>query len=105
MPDFQPPSVDISVVIQLVIVFGWAIVLLIIDLSVPRNHKRITGYIALAGVIVAAAVGVPLLRSNSGMTLTFANMIGLDNYALTLNWIFLAIAAITILISLDYLRR
>jgi NADH-quinone oxidoreductase subunit N len=102
MPQISPPSIDYNVILQLLIVFGWATVLLLVDLFVPRDRARITGYLALLGLAVAAAVGVPLWGSN---TLTFNNMIALDNYGLSLNWIFLLTAAIAIVISLDYLGR
>lgn len=107
MPDIQIPSPDLFVVIQLLIVFGWAMLLLLVDLFVPRGRKRITGYLALLGVIAAAAAGIPLWdynHSTFGTTAADA-MITLDNYALTLNWIFLLVAGITIAISLEYLAR
>ncbi len=103
MPDqIAIPPIDYTVILQLLIVFGWATALLLVDLLVPRGQKRVTGYLALAGVVVAAAVGVPLWGSGGS---TFNNMIALDNFALTLNWIFLLSVAITIVSSLDYLPR
>jgi NADH-quinone oxidoreductase subunit N len=102
MPDIQIPPIDLGVSLQLLIVFGWAMVLLLIDLFVPAGSKRLTGYLALAGVVVAAVAGIPLWGSNGS---TFNDMLALDNFALTLNWIFLLSTAITILISLDYLPR
>jgi NADH-quinone oxidoreductase subunit N len=103
MPDqIIIPTPDLTVVLQLLIVFGWASVLLLIDLFVPRDRKRLTGYLALAGLIAAAVAGIPFWGSN---TSTFNNMIALDNYSLVLNWIFLIAAGITICISLDYLPR
>jgi NADH-quinone oxidoreductase subunit N len=106
MPDqIPPPSIDYRVILQILIVFGWAAVLLLVDLFVPRQRSRLTGYLALAGVIVAAAVGAVLWRPDGSAVLTFNNMIALDNYGLALNWIFLLTAAITIVISLDYLGR
>jgi NADH-quinone oxidoreductase subunit N len=80
-------------------------VLLLIDLFVPGDRKALTGYLSLVGVLAAAVAGVPLLQPDSSTIPTFSNMIGLDNYGLALNWIFLAVAAITILISLEYLPR
>lgn len=98
----QIPTVDISVVLQLAVVFGWATVLLLVDLFVPPDQKRITGYLALAGLVVAAVAGIPtwgLVRTS------FADMITIDTYALTLNYLYLAVAAITILLSINYLPR
>jgi NADH-quinone oxidoreductase subunit N len=106
MPDQIPaPSIDYSVILQILIVFGWAAVLLLVDLFLPRERSRLTGYLALAGVAVAAVAGAVLWRPDGSSVRTFNNMIALDNYGLALNWIFLLTAAITIVISLDYLRR
>jgi NADH-quinone oxidoreductase subunit N len=102
MPDIQIPTIDLSAILQLAIVFGWATVLLIFDLFVPPGRKYITGWLAVAGLIAAAAAGVPLWGSQSS---TFGDMLRLDNYALALNWIFLLVSAIAIIISLDYLPR
>lgn len=105
MPEIQIPPVNFSVVLQPAIIFGWSMVVLMIDLFIPQDRKRVTGYLALFGIIGAIAAGIPLMQTTVGMTLTFSNMIALDNFALILNMLFLVIAAITILISLDYLPR
>jgi NADH-quinone oxidoreductase subunit N len=110
MPDqIQIPPTDLMVILQLLIVFGWATVLLVIDLFVPRDNKRLTGYLSLLGLAAAALAplvgdlaGAPLW--NAGRT-SFSGMIALDNFALILNWIFLLSAAITVVISLDYMAR
>ncbi len=98
----QFPAIDFTVIIQSVIVFGWAIVLLALDLFIPRDRKRLTGYLALLGIVVAAIAGIPFWNTDG---VTFTNMIVQDNYALVLNWIFLLSAAITVAISLDYLSH
>jgi NADH-quinone oxidoreductase subunit N len=99
MPDIQIPTPDLSVMLQLAIVFGWATALLLVDLFVPPGRKQITGWLAVAGLIAAAAAGIPLWGSQGS---TFGDMLRLDNYALALNWIFLLVGAISIVISLDY---
>jgi NADH-quinone oxidoreductase subunit N len=96
------PAIDFTVIIQSAIVFGWAIVLLALDLFIPRDRKRLTGYLALLGIVVAAIAGIPFWNTDG---VTFTNMIVQDNYALVLNWIFLLSAAITVAISLDYLSH
>ncbi|MCS6940288.1 MAG: NADH-quinone oxidoreductase subunit N [Roseiflexaceae bacterium] len=102
MTEITIPPIDWRVAAQLSIIFGWASVLLVIALFVPRSRTRIVGYLAIAGAIVAAAAGVPLWGVNAE---TFSGMLRLDAYGLTLNWLFLAAAAITIVLSLDYLPR
>jgi NADH-quinone oxidoreductase subunit N len=103
MPDqILAPAIDYSVILQILLVFGWAMALLVVGLFIPRNRSRIVGYLALLGIGGAAIVGVPLWNSSAT---TFSGMLTLDNYSLALNWIFLLTAAITITISLDYLSR
>ena len=102
MTDIIIPPIDWRVAAQLSIVFGWASVLLIVALFIPRSRTRIVGYLAIVGTLVAAGVGIPLWGVNAE---TFDGMLRLDGYSLTLNWLFLAAAAITIVVSLDYLPR
>ncbi|ABU59432.1 proton-translocating NADH-quinone oxidoreductase, chain N [Roseiflexus castenholzii DSM 13941] len=102
MTEIVIPPVDWRVATQLSIIFGWASVLLVIALFVPRSRTRIVGYLAMVGAMVAAAVGIPLWGVNAE---TFSGMLRLDSYSLTLNWLFLAAAAITMVLSLDYLPR
>lgn len=100
MDTIQIPPIDYTVVAQLLIVAGWASVLLLLDLFIA--NKRITAYLAIAGLIVAAAAGIPYWGFNGS---TFGGMLILDNYALTFNWVFLAISAISIMLAVDYLPR
>ena len=102
MTEIIIPPIDWRVAAQLSIVFGWASVLLIVALFIPRSRTRIVGYLAIVGALVAAGAGIPLWGVNAG---TFSGMLRLDAYSLTLNWLFLAAAAITIVLSLDYLPR
>lgn len=102
MPPIQIPPIDIGVTLQILIVFGAAMLLLLIDLFMAQGSKRLIGYLALLGLVAAAVAGLPYWGTNGT---TFNGMLALDNFALTLNWIFLLSTAITILISLDYLPR
>jgi NADH-quinone oxidoreductase subunit N len=102
MTEIIIPPIDWRVAAQLSIVFGWASVLLIVALFIPRSRTRIVGYLAIVGALVAAGAGIPLWGVNAE---TFSGMLRLDAYSLTLNWLFLAAAAITIVVSLDYLPR
>lgn len=97
------PSIDLSAIGSLLVLCVWGIALLLIDaFFIAPGRKRVTGYLALAGLAVAALVGLPFW----GTTISsFSGMVLLDGYSLTLIWILLLVAAITIIISLDYLPR
>ena len=98
------PPIDWGVLGPITVLVMWAIALLVVDaFFIPADSKRVTGYLAIAGLVVAAAVGVPYWGAPEQST--FSGMIVLDSFALTIGWIFLLIAAITIAISLDYLPR
>ncbi|MFP4440731.1 MAG: NADH-quinone oxidoreductase subunit N, partial [Chloroflexaceae bacterium] len=87
------PQIDLTVIAPMLTVFAWASVLLLVDLLViPRDRKRVTGYLALGGLGVAALIALPLWGKEA-TTFTSApgapGMVVLDNYALTLTWLFL----------------
>lgn len=102
MPELQIPSVDLTVVLQLILVGGWAALLLLIDLAIPADQKRITAYLAIAGLVASAIAGALFWNSNGT---TFGGMLAIDNYAIMLNWIFAIIGVITIVIAVEYLPR
>jgi NADH-quinone oxidoreductase subunit N len=100
--DIQIPSIDMTLVLQMTIVFGWATILLLIDLFVPENQKRITGFLAIVGLIAAIVAGA---FTWGQVDTGFSGMIKLDTYAIVFNSLFCAIGIVTILLSLDYLPR
>ncbi|HMO58413.1 MAG TPA: NADH-quinone oxidoreductase subunit N, partial [Roseiflexaceae bacterium] len=96
------PPIDWSVVLQLCIIFGGATALLMADLFIPEVRRRVTGYLALAVLAAAAIAGVTLWGYSAN---TFSGTIQIDSFSLVLNWIFMLGAAITIVLSFDYLPR
>ena len=66
MPAIALPSVDLMVILQLVVLLGSATAILLIDLWIPANQKRITALLAFAATIAALVVG-PM--STQGLTL------------------------------------
>jgi len=98
---FQIPTVDFVPIAAPLVLVVWATALLMIDLFV--NNKRITGYLALAGLGVAAAVAMALW--NVPARSAFANMVLHDSTAIALDLILILITAVSILLAIDYLRR
>jgi NADH-quinone oxidoreductase subunit N len=97
------PAIDLTLLAPVLTVFGWAAALLLVDVfAIPEGSKKITGYLAIAGMIVAGLVAVPLWNVSGS---TFGGMIVLDRYALTLTWIFLIIGSMSALMALEYLPR
>lgn len=103
MDSIQIPPVDFRLIAPLLVVTTWAMVLLLVDVfAIPANRKKLTGYLAIAGLVVAGLVAIPLWDVSGS---TFSNMIVLDRYSLILTWIFLIIGALSITMALDYLPR
>ncbi|MEI8166869.1 MAG: NADH-quinone oxidoreductase subunit N, partial [Chloroflexales bacterium] len=98
MEPIQIPPVDLKLLAPLLIVVGWATALLLIDtFLIPAGQKKITGYLALAGMLVAALAGIPLWNVGGS---TFSGMIVLDPFSLTMTWIFLLTGALSVAMAL-----
>ncbi|KAB8140964.1 NADH-quinone oxidoreductase subunit N [Chloroflexia bacterium SDU3-3] len=97
---------NIGVVLPMAIAFGWAIILLVIDLFVA--DKRAVGWLAVLGL---AASAVAAIIQPTGTEGTFLNaesrapMIGLDPFAQGIVLVALGVAIITVLLALEYLPR
>ncbi len=103
MEPIQFPPIDLALMAPLLTVVGWATALLLVDVFlVPAGSKKVTGYLAIVGLVVAGLVGIPLWNVGGS---TFSEMIVLDRYSLTLTWIFLIVGVLSIAMALDYLPR
>ncbi len=96
----QLPTLDLVPLYPLLVVTGWAVLVLLADLFV--QHKRALGYLALTGVIVAAVVTVALWP---GVPTSFQNMAISDGQALFFNLVFLVTGALGLLVAIEYLER
>lgn len=97
------PPVDLRYLAPLLTVLAWASALLLVDVFfIPEGRKKLTGYLAIVGLVVAGLVGIPLWNIGGS---TFSGMLVLDRYSLSLTWIFLIVGCISIAMSLDYLPR
>jgi NADH-quinone oxidoreductase subunit N len=93
---------DLMTILPLVILAGWGVLLLLVDLWVPRQRKAITAALAAAGL--ALTLGFSLARG--GQTLTaFNGMVAVDGFAVFLDVIFLASGLIGVALAYNYLKR
>ncbi len=95
-------SGDLLTILPLLIVVGWAGVLLLVDLFIPRKRKGITALLAAAGLFAAGLVIV--LRLDTGGT-AFGGMIVADGYARFLDLVFIISGMFGIGLAYDYLKR
>ena len=98
-------SADLQLIAPELILTVCACVALVMDVMLPREHRRVSGYFSLASCALAAASGVMLgLSIWPGSSVTgFYSTIKIDGFAVVFKLIFLLAAALTIAISLRYL--
>jgi NADH-quinone oxidoreductase subunit N len=104
---FQAPSLNFLPILPVVIVAGWAIILMIIDLFIPADKKHWIAWLSLVGIVLAFAQSVGLWGYERG---TFtpeggAPMVIVDNYSIFFNIILLTTAFLTVLFSVNYLSK
>jgi len=103
MEPLQIPPVNLALLAPLLTVVVWAAALLLVDVfAIPEGNKKLTGYLAIVGLLVAGLVGLPLWDVSGS---TFSGMLVLDRYSLSLTWIFLIVGAMACAMALDYLPR
>jgi NADH-quinone oxidoreductase subunit N len=94
---------DLIILLPALLLSGWALALMLADLFIPAGRKRLTGWLALLGVLGAGAGLLPW--PSAGYLLGFNGMLAADGFALFLIIVFLFSAAIAILLALNYLPQ
>ncbi|HOD44344.1 MAG TPA: NADH-quinone oxidoreductase subunit N, partial [Anaerolineaceae bacterium] len=93
---------DLYVLLPMLVVIAWALVLLLVDLWIPRGNKGITA--GLAAIGMAAALGLTL--SQRGQSLEgFGSMAVLDSFSVYMNVIILVAGLAAVALALDYLKK
>ena len=96
------PPVSLKIIAPQLIVALSAIVVLVIDLILPRDRKSALAYLSLLGLALSFVASI-LLWGQEG--LAFADMAVLDALSLFFGFIFLIVSAIVVLLSVDYVVR
>src|SRR5260370_11458648 len=95
-------SINVSAILPALVLSVFGIVVMVAESFVSESRKSGLAWLALAGTLVAMLSLVPM-SSNRGQW--YSNLWIVDYYDVFLSFIFLLIAAITILTSIDFLRR
>ncbi len=105
--EFQAPTINLIAILPLLIVVGWGLVLMVVDLFLPARNKRIVGWLALVGYAAALISTLSLWGENVGAFTPVGGtpMVLVDNYSNFLNALFLVTGALSVLISIHYLER
>jgi len=92
---------NLTLFIPELILAGFALAVILLDLFV--NQKRLLVIVSLIGLVVAGGFTVAMLGGS--FPAIFNNMLAVDNFALFFKLLFLAIAFLVILASVDYVAR
>lgn len=95
-------DLNLEPLIPFLVVSGWACVLLLIDLFIPRDRKGITAILAAAGM---AAAFVLVVLDYKQIRTTFDGMIVQDGFSSFLQLVFLGVGVVAIAQAYDYVKR
>ena len=90
---------DILTILPPLILVTGGLVLLMVDLAIPREKKTVTAWLSIA-VLVIVIGSLPMLAGQN--LVGFTNMTALDGYALFLDGLFAIVAIVTVLLTLRY---
>jgi len=106
MTPFSMDAIDLRALEPILIVSGGAILVLMLDLVVPRRNRGWLAAVTLLTLILAAASSVILWGETPLRFMRQAHpMLYLDSYAIFFNLILLTGAALTVLASVNYLEE
>jgi NADH-quinone oxidoreductase subunit N len=94
---------DFLAILPLVALIVWALVLLLVDLWVPVQHKRVIPLLAAVGLLTV--MGLTLGQSGQDYRSAFHGMVMMDGFSVFLNVLFLASGLAGIALAYDYLKR
>jgi len=106
--EFIPPTIDYAVVWPLLFAAGTGILLMLLDLLFNTERvKRLAPVLTIVGLVASLIASAVLW--NSGRTSFSVSgghpMLVADNFAIALNVTFAITGILTVLLSVDYLRR
>ncbi len=93
---------DLLPLAPFLVVTGWACLLLIIDLFIPKDRKGLTAVLAGAGLLAALIL---VILDFGELRLVFDGMIVQDSFSSFLQIIFLGVGLVAIAQAHDYLQR
>ncbi len=100
LPSFA--SLNLNLTIPALSVALWACILLIADLWIPKGRKELTAWLAIGGLGFALVATLFIYRTPGE---AFGGMFVADQFSGFLNIVVLLTAIISILLSIDYLKR
>jgi NADH-quinone oxidoreductase subunit N len=93
---------DLLTLLPLMVLTGWAVLLLLLDLWIPTDRKGITAFLAALGFIVT--IGLVIWRSGPPIQ-AFNHMVQVDGISVFLSVLFLVSGLAGVTLGYEYLRR
>jgi NADH-quinone oxidoreductase subunit N len=93
---------DLITILPFLIVIGWACVLLLLVLFIPRDRMGLMALLAAAGMVAGLAAAVQQLGMQEE---GFGGMIIVDGYTAVLQILFLGVGLFAVMQSYDYIKR
>jgi NADH-quinone oxidoreductase subunit N len=97
---------DFNAILPMTVLTGWACLLLVVDLWIPKKHKSYTALLSILGLMVTAAVLVAVATQAQETPISaFGGMVTLDGFSVFMNMLVLSTGAVAILLALNYLKQ
>jgi NADH-quinone oxidoreductase subunit N len=97
-----PQYSDFFTLLPVIVLTGWASVLLLVDLFIPKERKGLTAFLSALGL--ALTLGITLMQSGSS-SLGFNGMVVLDGFSVFLNSLLLMSGLLGIALAHGYVKR
>jgi NADH-quinone oxidoreductase subunit N len=99
-------SVDMMRILPEILLSAFAVLIMVLESFVGAGHKKLLGWMALLGVVGAGAATAGLsLYPGAGMGSAFGGSVTADDFSGYFIYLFLFVAFLVILGSMDYLER
>ena len=97
---------DLDAIFPLLVLTGWASVLLLVDLWIPKNRKSITALLATIGLAATMITLVKVAVVHRGQAIwAFGGMVVFDGFSVFLGALLLATGMVAVLLALNYLKQ
>jgi NADH-quinone oxidoreductase subunit N len=105
--DFTTPSVNIAILGPVLVVAGWGLLLMLVDLFLPPKRRYWFAWLTMIGLVVALGITISQWGQSGGAFTPSGGtpMVVMDNFSHFLNLIFLLTGILAVMISLNYLRK
>jgi len=96
---------DFNTILPLIVLAAWACLLLLVDLSIPKNRKGVTGFLAAFGLILSL-LSLPYAIWKVGLSSSgFNGMVVLDGFSTFANVLLLLSGLFGIALAHGYMQR